>query len=215
MAPSTGAFVVATLALLVVPGPSVAFVVTRALAHGRAAGLVSVVGLEAGLLVHVVAAALGVGALVASSGAALVLLHVGGVAYLVVLGLRHVVAAPSSSGAATAHPRRGSWALARDAFAVDLLNPQTVIFFLAFLPQFVQAGPTPPTGQLLLLGLCVVVLAFGCDAGYVLACTALVNRRASAARRRPSPGWLAGSPRAATRATGAVYLGLAAWSAFA
>jgi threonine/homoserine/homoserine lactone efflux protein len=214
MATSTGAFVVATLALLVVPGPSVAFVVTQALTHGRTAGLVSVVGLEAGLLAHVVAAALGVGALVASSSAALVLLHVGGVAYLVVLGLRHVVAAPSSSGPATAHPRRGRWALARDAFAVDLLNPQTVIFFLAFLPQFVQAGPTPPTGHLLLLGLCVVVLAFVCDAGYVLACTALVNRRASA-RRQPSPGWLAGSPRSATRATGAVYLGLAAWSALA
>jgi threonine/homoserine/homoserine lactone efflux protein len=214
MASSTGPFVVATLALLVVPGPSVAFVVTRALAHGRAAGLVSVVGLEAGLLVHVVAAALGVGALVASSGVALVVLHVGGVAYLVVLGLRHVLTSASASGGGQDHPRRGSWALVRDAFAVDLLNPQTVIFFLAFLPQFVHAGPTPPTGQLLLLGLCVVVLAFVCDATYVIACTALLARR-SVVRRLASPGWIAGSPRSAARATGAVYLGLAAWSVLA
>jgi threonine/homoserine/homoserine lactone efflux protein len=215
MVPSMGPFLVATLALLVVPGPSVAFVVTRAMAHGRAAGLVSVVGLEAGLLVHVVAAALGVGALVASSGPTLAVLRVAGVAYLVVLGLRHVIAAPSASAVAgDRHPSRSRWALARDAFAVDLLNPQTVVFFLAFLPQFVHGGPKAPMGQLLLLGLCVVALAFVCDATWVVACTALLGRR-SVSTRRPSAGWLTASPRLAARATGAVYLGLAAWSALA
>jgi threonine/homoserine/homoserine lactone efflux protein len=211
MAPAMGPFVVATLALLVVPGPSVAFVVTRAVAHGRTAGLVSVVGLEAGLLVHVVAAAVGLGALIASSGPALTALRVAGVAYLVVLGLRHVLVTPSASVVASGHPRRSRWVLARDAFAVDLLNPQTVVFFLAFLPQFVHGGTTAPLGQLLLLGLCVVALAFVCDAAYVIACTALLSRRRSSTR----PGWLGGSSRPVAWATGGVYLGLAAWSALA
>ena len=212
MTATMGPFVVATVALLVVPGPSVVFAVTRAVAHGRAAGLITVVGLEAGLLVHVVAAAVGVGALIASSGPALTALRVAGVAYLVVIGVRHVLAArTASSVTVTATPRRGRWVLARDAFAVDLLNPQTVVFFLAFLPQFVTPGPTVPVGQLLLLGLCVVVLAFVCDAGYVIACTALLRRSATS----PGPPWLGGSSRTAGMATGGVYLGLAAWSALA
>ncbi|HET8987173.1 MAG TPA: LysE family translocator [Humibacillus sp.] len=210
MTESIGPFVVATVALLAVPGPSVAFVVTRAVAHGRTAGLISVVGLEAGLLVHVVAAAVGVGALVASSGPALTVLRIAGVTYLVVLGLRHVLTPPPpESAAGSGVSRRSRWALARDAFAVDLLNPQTVIFFLAFLPQFVRGGPATPTSQLLLLGLCVVLLAFVCDAAYVIACTAVLRRHARSAR----PGWLRGSSRSAGLATGGVYLGLAAWSA--
>src|SRR6187200_104891 len=97
MPSSMGPCVVATLALLLVPGPSVLFAVTRAVAHGRTAGLISVVGLEAGLLVHVIAAAVGVSALIASSGPALTALRVAGVSYLVVLGLRHVLAAPRTS----------------------------------------------------------------------------------------------------------------------
>lgn len=210
MPSSMGPFVVATLALLLVPGPSVLFAVTRAVAHGRTAGLISVVGLEAGLLVHVIAAAVGVSALIASSGPALTALRVAGVSYLVVLGLRHVLAAPrTTTEAVGALPRRGTWLLARDAFAVDLLNPQTVLFFLAFLPQFVHGGPTAPTSQLLLLGVCVVALAFVCDGAYVIACTALLGRRSWAAR----PRWLRGSSRSAGVATGGVYLGLAAWSA--
>ena len=212
MTATMGPFVVATLALLVVPGPSVVFAVTRALAHGRAAGLITVVGLEAGLLVHVVAAAVGVGALVASSGPALTALRVAGVAYLVVTGVRHVLAARTPSAVSVMQsPCRGRWVLARGAFAVDLLNPQTVVFFLAFLPQFVTPGPTAPVGQLLLLGLCVVVLAFVCDAGYVIACTALLRQRCSPLR----PQLLGGSSRSAGVATGGVYLGLAAWSALA
>lgn len=212
MTATMGPFVLATVALLVVPGPSVVFAVTRAVTHGRAAGLITVVGLEAGLLVHVVAAAVGVGALVASSGPALTALRVAGVAYLVVTGVRHVLAARTPSAVSVKQtPRRGRWVLARDAFAVDLLNPQTVIFFLAFLPQFVTPGADVPMGQLLLLGLCVVLLAFVCDAAYVMACTAVMPRRTSS----PRPQWLGGSSRSAGVATGSVYLGLAAWSALA
>ena len=210
MTATMGPFVLATVALLVVPGPSVVFAVTRAVTHGRAAGLITVVGLEAGLLVHVVAAAVGVGALVASSGPALTVLRVAGVAYLVVIGVRHVLASGTASAVGvTQSPRRGRWVLARDAFAVDLLNPQTVVFFLAFLPQFVAPGAEVPMGQLLLLGLCIVLLAFVCDAAYVIACTALLRRRTSP----PKPQWLGGSSRSAGVATGGDYLGLAAWSA--
>lgn len=208
MAPSMGPFLVATLALLVVPGPSVVFVVTRAVAHGRAAGLVSVVGLEAGLLVHVVAAALGVGALVASSGPTLAVLRVAGVAYLVVLGLRHVVAAPSASSApGDPHPSRSRWVLARDAFAVDLLNPQTVVFFLAFLPQFVDVHGGTRSGQLVVLGACVVLLAFACDGAYVLVSTALARRS-----RGARAGWDSSVSRRAAGVTSAMYVSLAVWA---
>ena len=147
-----GPFLVATVALLVVPGPSVVFAVTRALSLGRAAGLVSVVGLEAGLLVHVTAATVGLSALAASSKVTTTGLRLAGAAYLIFLAARIALEHPSpvsrggrpvqSDGAVVAssagRPRPARWALARDAFLVDLLNPQSLLFFMAFLPQFVD-----------------------------------------------------------------------------
>jgi threonine/homoserine/homoserine lactone efflux protein len=226
-----GPFLMATLTLLLVPGPSVVFVVTRALAHGRGAGLASVAGLEAGLFVHVVAAAAGLSALAASSEMAMAALRVTGVAYLLFLASRPVLArwrrdraerVPALAGATggttggtaentggkVQRSRPAHWALARDAFVVDLLNPQTVLFFLAFLPQFVDVRHGAPTGQLLVLGMCVVLLAFACDAAYVLVCTALVARR-------PGPGVTTipgATSRRATRVTSAVYVALAVWA---
>ena len=139
--PVSFAFVVATLTLLAVPGPSVVFVVTTALSHGRAAGFWCLIGLEAGLTVHVILATVGVGALLAASGPALTVLRTAGVSYLMILGLRQIFApVPVGGGTAAAHPV-DRWALARDAFVVDLLNPQTLLLLLAFLPQFTSRQP--------------------------------------------------------------------------
>ena len=178
-----GPFLVATVALLVVPGPSVVFAVTRALSLGRAAGLVSVVGLEAGLFVHVAAATVGLSAIAASSKVTMTALRLAGAAYLLFLAGRIALGHPAPVGAGVANPvptgsagvstsagrpQLARWALARDAFLVDLLNPQSLLFFMAFLPQFVDVRHGATIGQLFVLGLCVLILAFACDGAYVL-----------------------------------------------
>ena len=218
-----GPFLMATVALLVVPGPSVVFAVTRALSLGRAAGLVSVVGLEAGLFVHVAAATVGLSALAASSEVTMTGLRLAGAAYLLFLAARvalehraRVVAGTvrplptggAGVGTSAEGPRLARWALARDAVLVDLLNPQSLLFFMAFLPQFVDVRHGAATGQLFFLGVCVLVLAFACDGAYVLVSTALVGRRSGVQR-----GWSGPTSRRAAGVTSSVYVALAVWGA--
>ena len=150
-------FAGATLLLLALPGPSVLYVVARTVEQGRAAGLVSVLGLETGALIHVGAAAAGVSALVASSPGAFAALRYGGAAYLLWLAARTLLRARGSSPAAAAPASRVQ--LFRDGVMVDLLNPKTALFFLAFLPGFVRVDAGPVAVQVLLLGLVFVALA--------------------------------------------------------
>jgi threonine/homoserine/homoserine lactone efflux protein len=176
-------FAGSTLALLAVPGPSVLYVVARTVEQGRAAGLVSVLGLETGALIHVAAAAVGLSALVASSPAAFAALHYGGAAYLLWLGFRALrrsrAAAPAERLAPASHGR-----LFRDGVLVDVLNPKTALFFLAFLPGFVDEGAGPVALQVVVLGLVFVVLAALTDGAYALA-AARVSR---GVRRRSHRG---------------------------
>ncbi|GAA3189905.1 LysE family translocator [Nonomuraea roseoviolacea] len=195
-------FCAATLALLVVPGPAVLFIVTRSVAQGRSAGLVSVLGVHAGSLVHVAAAALGVSALLAASATAFTVVKYAGVAYLVWLGLRKLLhrKAGEEGGAAPAIARHSRRRMFWEGFVVNVLNPKTAIFFLAFLPQFTDrhAGPIGP--QILLLGALWIALGLLSDGAYALTSSALAGRigRSARARRRLDVG------------TGVVYLGLAA-----
>lgn len=195
-------FVGVSVAMLAVPGPSVVFAFTRSVEQGRRAGLWAVAGLETGLLVHVVVASAGVSGAVASSPRALTALRVAGAAYLAVLGARQLVRAQARAGrhvlARAAHGRAGVF---RDGVLVDLLNPKTVMFFLALLPQFVDPARGAVAAQALGLGLVVVGLAFCFDGAYVLAAGAL-RRRLAGAR----------TGRVVSRASGAVLLGLAAAS---
>lgn len=191
-------FAASTLALLAVPGPSVVYVVTRSVEHGRAAGLVSMLGLEVGALVHVVLATVGVTAILASSTWAFDAVRVVGAGYLVVMGLRHLLRrarADAATGGPTATSR---WQLFREGVLVDVLNPKTALFFLAFLPQFVEPARGAVALQTLLLGLCFVGLAALVDSTYALSAAALRRRRARAS---------AGGARM-RRVTGVVYLGL-------
>jgi threonine/homoserine/homoserine lactone efflux protein len=167
------AFAAAALMLLVVPGPSVLYVAGRAAERGLVVGLVSVLGVETGALLHVVAAAAGISALVASSPRALVALRLAGGAYLLCLALRAWRGQPG-------RPRRNRAATPARAFreglVVDLLNPKTVLFFVAFLPGFVRSGHGPVAVQVACLGLCFVALAVVVDGAYALAAARLARR---------------------------------------
>lgn len=193
-------FSAATLALLLVPGPAVLFIVTRSVAQGRSAGLVSVLGVHAGSLVHVAAAALGISALLAASATAFTVIKYVGVAYLVWLGLRKLLhrAQPAETVEVEEHSRRRMfW----EGFVVNVLNPKTAIFFLAFLPQFTDPAAGPVAAQIAVLGVIWIVLGMASDGTYAMLSSALAGRiRGSArARRRLDVG------------SGVVYLGLAAW----
>ena len=160
--PAIGLFVVAALALLVVPGPAVLYVVARSIHEGRRAGLASVVGIHVGTLVHIAAATLGLSALIASSAAAFTAVKVAGAVYLIGLGLWTLL----SRGAETEVPLGGERNLRR-AFAqgivVNVLNPKTALFFLAFLPQFVDPNAPHPAVQIAFLGLLFALLGLVTD----------------------------------------------------
>jgi threonine/homoserine/homoserine lactone efflux protein len=168
-------FAASALVLLAVPGPSVLYVVARTVEQGRTAGLVSVLGLETGALLHVAAAAVGLSALVASSPTAFGALRYGGAAYLLWLGVRTLRRNRAGAPAALVPAAHGR--LFRDGVLVDLLNPKTALFFLAFLPGFVHEGHGPVALQAVALGLVFVALAALTDGAYALV-AARVSRRA-------------------------------------
>jgi threonine/homoserine/homoserine lactone efflux protein len=184
--PSTlSLFCLAAVAVLVVPGPAVLYITSRSAAQGRRAGLVSVLGVHAGTLVHVRAAVVGLSAVLVASAVAFTGVKVVGGLYLVWLGVRTI-----RSGLVTTTSRRSApqplgrlWA---QGFVVNVLNPKTAVFFLAFLPQFVRPHVGPVWSQTLVLGLLFVALGMVSDASYALA-GARVGR------------WLARRPRAQRR----------------
>ena len=177
-------FAAATLALLVVPGPAVLYIVARSVSGGRRAGLVSVLGVHVGTLVHVVAAVVGLSAVLASSAVAFTIVKYAGAAYLVYLGLRTWASrrqdAPASVSVTSL--RRTFW----QGALVNVTNPKTALFFLAFLPQFVDPDATTPWLQALVLGLLFVGLGVLSDGAYALLASgvwARVGRRPAAVRR--------------------------------
>ncbi|MFC1419540.1 LysE family translocator [Streptacidiphilus cavernicola] len=177
------AFAAMSLLLIVIPGPSVLFVVGRALAHGRRTALLSVLGNTVGAYVLVLAVALGIGPLVARSVLAFTALKLVGAAYLVFLGVkafRQRQALQEAFG--TSAPERGSLRTLGEGFAVGVANPKTTVFFAAVLPQFVNRQAGDVTGQLMLLGLVFTLIALVSDSTWGLA--------ASTAR-----SWFARSPR--------------------
>ena len=190
------AFILASVVLIVIPGPSVLFVIGRSLALGRLGGLLSVVGNALGMVPLVAAVALGVGALVAQSVVIFTIIKFAGALYLVYLGvqaIRHRADAADAVNGAVA--TRSHWRQLGEGFIVGVTNPKTIAFFVAVLPQFVDftAGSIPL--QLFELGVVFIVLALLCDSIWALA--------ASAARN-----WFARSPKRAAHlaATGGVMM---------
>jgi len=129
---SLGFFVVAALVLLITPGPAVLYIVARTIDQGRRAGLVSMLGVHVGTLVHVAAAAAGLSAVLAASAAAFGAVKLLGAAYLIYLGLRRILARAAASTSAAGRERRLRRAFL-DGVVVNVLNPKTALFFLAFL----------------------------------------------------------------------------------
>ncbi len=176
-------FAAASLALLVVPGPSVLYIVTRSVAQGRRAGVVSMLGVQVGGLVHVAAAALGVSAILSSSAAAFTVVKVAGAAYLVWLGIQRLLRAGDTDLGMLPPVSRAR--LFRQGVVVNVLNPKTAMFFLAFLPQFVDPDSGAAALQVLLLGGLFLVLATLSDGAYAIGAGLVADRlRGSAAARR-------------------------------
>jgi threonine/homoserine/homoserine lactone efflux protein len=168
-------FVAAALALLVVPGPAVLYIVTQSIGGGRRAGVACTLGIHTGTLVHVAAATVGLSALLASSALAFDVVKYLGAAYLIVVGVRRLAGLDRGESAEEHVPRsRGS--LYRQGIVVNVLNPKTALFFLAFLPQFVDPSRGRPWVQILVLGLLFSVLGFLSDTGWALVAGTLGER---------------------------------------
>lgn len=175
------AFAIASVVIIVIPGPSVLFVIGRSIALGRRAGVLSVVGNALGTIPAVVAVAFGVGAIVASSVVAFTVIKFAGAIYLVYLGVQAIRHRHAHAQVADSTPTSARKLLTQ-GFIVGVTNPKTIAFFVAVLPQFVDPSAGAVWAQLLLLGLVFQVLALACDSVWALA--------AGTAR-----AWFARSPR--------------------
>jgi threonine/homoserine/homoserine lactone efflux protein len=200
---SLGLFIAAALVLLLTPGPAVLYIVARSIDQGRRAGLVSMLGVHAGTLVHVAAAAAGLSALLAASAMAFSVVKYLGAAYLIFLGVRRLLDRTTS----VTSPRPGRRHLRRaflDGVVVNVLNPKTALFFLAFLPQFVMTARGDVGAQILGLGLLFVGLGVITDGLYALGAGTAAQ-------------WLRGNPqfvRSERWVSGGMYIGLGVAAAF-
>ncbi len=162
-------FAVAALALLVVPGPAVIYIVAQSMHQGRRAGVVSVLGIHTGSMVHVLAATVGLSQLLVSSATAYTVVKYAGAAYLVGLGLRRILTRDRAPDAAVVVDLPPNRQLFRQGVVVNVLNPKTALFFLAFLPQFVDVDAGHVPLQIAVLGATFVALGLVTDTVWALA----------------------------------------------
>jgi threonine/homoserine/homoserine lactone efflux protein len=145
-------FILAGLALNITPGPDMLYIAARSGTEGRRAGIASALGVGAGTLVHIAALTLGLAALLGSVPLAYDAVRLAGAAYLIYLGIRALIRPPTLS-ARVALERASLWAIFRQGVITNVLNPKVALFFLAFVPQFVDPTRGPPAVQIVVLGL--------------------------------------------------------------
>ncbi|MCI0348305.1 MAG: LysE family translocator [Acidobacteriales bacterium] len=197
-------FVIAALIILVVPGPAVLYITARSIDQGRLAGVVSVLGVATGALVHVAAAALGISAVLLSSALAFSVVKYLGAAYLIYLGIRKLMIREELQPLEA----RSDQKLARIFFqgiVVNVLNPKTALFFFAFIPQFVDPARGSVALQIMLLGGLFAIMGVLSDGTYAVLAGTLGQ-------------WLKGNLRvlrAQRYFAGSVYIGLGLTTAFA
>ena len=162
-------FITTSLVLLIIPGPAVLYIFARSVEQGRLAGFVSVVGIHAATFVHVVVAALGLSAILASSALAFSVIKYAGAAYLIWLGLKKILGRNQILDAAAGFKMQSHGRLIRDGFLINLFNPKTAIFFLAFLPQFVDPNRGHVALQVITLGMIYIILGLVTDGSYAYA----------------------------------------------
>jgi threonine/homoserine/homoserine lactone efflux protein len=203
-------FLIAAVVLAVTPGPGIAYVVARTVAGGRSEGIASCVGTGIGGMVHVLAAAFGLSALLAQSALAFSLVKYLGAAYLIYMGIRMLLGSRNASSSAEAvstgsdQRATGVRSALRDGMIVEAMNVKTAIFFLAFLPQFLVTGE-PVVPQLLLMGMICVILNTLVDVVAVF----------GAARLLASPAARAAREKLMLRASGVTMIGLGVYLAAA
>lgn len=172
LSPSTIAtFALASIAILVIPGPAVLYILNRSVSDGRRVGLAAVAGLELGTFVHVLAATAGLSAVLASSAAAFNTIKWLGAAYLIFVGVRTLMRRPPAID--TDHPGVSPRRAFHQGVVVNVLNPKVALFFLSFLPQFIHPDRGHPTAQAFLLGIEFVAIACLSDGLYAIIASGL------------------------------------------
>jgi threonine/homoserine/homoserine lactone efflux protein len=195
------AFALVAAVVVVVPGPSNLFVLTRGLQSGSRAAVAGAAGCATGALVYVVATAVGLAALLASSSVVFAIVHYAGAAYLCWLGIQALRARDLESP--TANGPRSPWRSYRQGLVIELGNPKVALFFLALFPQFIDPGAGPAAVQVLILGAIFVSIGMTSDCLYAFGSgrlRALMTRRPKLRLRQE-------------RASGVLYLGLGGWAA--
>ena len=198
-------FVTTGILLNLTPGPDTVYILGRSIAHGRRAGVASALGISVGSIFHTGAAALGLSAFLATSAWAFTFVKLAGAAYLIFLGVRALIDRQTDLSMPAHFKRSGAGAAFRQGILTNILNPKVALFFLAFLPQFIDAGAPSKTLAFILLGLTFVLT--GTTWCLILAWFA----SAFSARLRESPNvaaWL-------SRAVGSLFIFLGLRLAFA
>jgi threonine/homoserine/homoserine lactone efflux protein len=197
-------FVAVSLVVLLIPGPGVLYVVARSVGQGYRAGMVSVLGLSAGALVHVAAATAGLSAILLTSATAFGIVKILGAGYLIYLGIRTLLAGRPTASIEASTPL-SSYRLFADGVVVSVFNPKIAVFFLAFLLQFVEPSRGPVEQQVLLLGIIYVALALITDGAYAFLAGSLRHWLSGGVMQGPLPRYVSGS----------LYLGLGVNAALA
>ena len=197
-------YCLAATALIVIPGPSVLYIVAQSIGQGRRAGVISALGVASGGLVHVIGAAVGISGILLSSATLFSVFKFIGAGYLIYLGLRRILGTDEGM-LGEPPPPRSRRHLYRDGALVNILNPKTALFFYAFLPQFLDPDKGSVALQALLLGAIWTAIALVSDSLWGIAA-------GSAA------AWLRSRPRAITAerwVSGGIFIGLGAFTALA
>ncbi|RJG04812.1 LysE family translocator [Noviherbaspirillum cavernae] len=172
-----GLFCAAVLLLNATPGPDTAYIVGRSVAQGRAAGLMSALGISVGCCVHAIASALGLSAILAASATAFMAIKLAGGAYLVYLGIRMLLAKPADLSASIAvREERPLRTIFWQAVVTNVLNPKVILFFLAFIPQFVHGDSSQKMLAFLVLGIVFAVISMCWNSGTAFLAGTLARR---------------------------------------
>lgn len=168
-------FLIASLALLLTPGPAVLYIIARSINQGRMAGIVSVLGVETANFFHASAAALGLSAILLSSALAFDIVKYLGAAYLIYLGFRKIIAREDAAKAEV-NKQESLSRIYSQGFVVNLFNPKTALFFFAFLPQFVNTSNGNITLQVFLLGMIFVLMGVITDGAYAIISSSIASQ---------------------------------------